>query len=109
MRLYIAGPMSGLPDLNYPAFHEAEQELRAHGFDVSNPARNEIEHPDADNAWQQYMRASLRQISMVEGIATLPDWERSRGAALEVYLATHLGLVIHTVTDWYRSAPRWSS
>ncbi|WP_457825134.1 DUF4406 domain-containing protein, partial [Staphylococcus aureus] len=33
-RIYVAGPMSGLPELNFPAFHAAAAELRAQGFDV---------------------------------------------------------------------------
>ena len=28
-RIYIAGPMSGLPDLNYPAFNAMAERLRA--------------------------------------------------------------------------------
>ena len=32
-RIYLAGPMTGLPDLNYAAFHEAAQLLRAEGYD----------------------------------------------------------------------------
>ena len=30
-RIYIAGPMSGLPELNYPAFNAMAERLRAHG------------------------------------------------------------------------------
>ena len=37
-RIYVAGPMSGLPAFNFPAFHEAAADLRACGFDVVNPA-----------------------------------------------------------------------
>lgn len=38
MKLYIAGPMTGLPDLDFPAFHEAAAKLRAQGHEVINPA-----------------------------------------------------------------------
>lgn len=31
-RLYVAGPMSGLPDHNYPAFREAATRLRDLGY-----------------------------------------------------------------------------
>ena len=40
MRIYIAGPMTGLPDSNYPAFHAAEARLQALGHEPHNPARN---------------------------------------------------------------------
>ena len=40
MIVYIAGPMTGLPDLNYPAFNAAEEALTAAGHAVLNPARN---------------------------------------------------------------------
>ena len=38
--LYIAGPMSGWPESNYPLFHAAEEILREAGYEVINPARN---------------------------------------------------------------------
>lgn len=37
-RLYIAGPMSGLPQFNFPAFYAAAEALRAQGYDVVSPA-----------------------------------------------------------------------
>lgn len=39
-RIYIAGPMTGLPDNNYPAFHEAAARLRKRCWHVENPAEN---------------------------------------------------------------------
>ena len=94
-KLYIAGPMSGLPEFNYPAFHEAAQRLRAVGYEIENPAENSGE-PD----WIAYMRVSLRQVSRVDGIAVLRGWELSRGANLEVHIAHALHLPVLPVDAW---------
>jgi hypothetical protein len=62
MILYIAGPMTGLPDYNYPAFEQARASLEAAGYRVlcqsktpdtvkrcgvvrSAPKRNPAPHP----------------------------------------------------------------
>lgn len=37
-RVYLAGPMTGIADYNFPAFNAAAARLRAVGFDVVNPA-----------------------------------------------------------------------
>ena len=37
-RIYIAGPMTGIPEHNYPAFHAAVAKLRAEGYAVTSPA-----------------------------------------------------------------------
>lgn len=37
MRIYISGPMTGLPDLNRPAFDAAEKRLTEQGHFVINP------------------------------------------------------------------------
>lgn len=44
--LYIAGPMSGLPDHNYPAFHDAASVLTKAGYSILNPAENEKKRTD---------------------------------------------------------------
>ena len=38
-KLYIAGPMRGIPYYNFPHFYEVEERLIRAGYDVVNPAR----------------------------------------------------------------------
>lgn len=102
MKLYIAGPMTGLPELNYPAFHEAEAQLFKAGYTPLNPAPNKPENP----TWLNFMRMSLVQISQADGIALLPGWELSKGARIEHGLARDLQLPVDTVEQWLREDMR---
>lgn len=89
-RLYIAGPMAGLPQLNFPAFNAEAERLRALGYDVVNPA--ELNEPGTP--WAQCMRRDIRALLMCDAIALLPGWECSRGANLEWLIATELGMPV---------------
>jgi hypothetical protein len=90
-RLYLSGPMTGLPDLNFPAFNEAAATLRAQGLEVVNPA--EI-NPSGSVTWEACMRADIKALCDCDAIVLLPGWERSSGANLELHLAHRLGLQI---------------
>ncbi|MBN3853814.1 DUF4406 domain-containing protein [Paraburkholderia sp. Ac-20340] len=91
MRIYIAGPMTGIPELNFPRFHAEAARLRGLGHDVINPA--EI-NPAAGTEWAAAMRADIRELVTCEGICLLPGFEGSRGARLERHIALELGLEI---------------
>ena len=84
-RVYISGPMSGLPESNYPAFNAAAALLRAEGFEVEKPAEN-----TRCDSLEDYMRLALVQIARCDTIALLPGWMRSRGAKIESQLAADL-------------------
>ncbi|MEN2672595.1 DUF4406 domain-containing protein [Herbaspirillum huttiense] len=90
-RIYIAGPMSGLPELNFPAFHAAAAELRAQGYDVVNPA--EI-NADPTAGWVACMRLDIAQLVTCDQIMMLPGWENSRGATLELHIAQMLEMPV---------------
>jgi len=89
MKLYIAGPMSNLPELNFPAFHAEAARLRALGFDIVNPAEINV---DPTGGWLACMRADIKQLVDCDGIALLPGWQASAGANIEHHLARGLGL-----------------
>lgn len=97
MKLYIAGPMTGYPDLNYPAFHEAESRLKSIGYETLNPALN---IPAGKATWLAYMRMSLVQIAQADGIALLDEWYESKGARIEHDLAISLGLEVRPLNHW---------
>lgn len=88
-RIYIAGPMTGLPGFNYPAFNAEAARLRALGWYVENPAEN----PEQD-CWENYLRLGIAQLVTCNVIALLPGWTRSRGALLEVDIAQQVGIVV---------------
>ena len=92
MRVYLSGPMSGLPDLNFPAFHAEAARLRALGHDVVSPA--EV-NPDHSMPWEQCLRADIKALCDCDTIALMPGWENSKGAHLELHVAHRIGLRVH--------------
>jgi len=100
MKIYIAGPMKGWPDWNYPAFNAAEARLRAAGASVVNPAALGAKYgsPAEIDADPQKMDAlvleELQALGTCEAIYLLPGWQWSRGARKELQLALSRGLSI---------------
>ena len=90
-RVYLAGPMTGLVDLNYPAFNAKAAELRARGWHVENAAENPA--PPC-GTWQGYMRMGIWQLMTCEAIYLMPGWAGSKGAAMEYSIAKTLGLEV---------------
>ncbi len=95
-RYYLSGPMTGLPALNFPAFHAAADALRLAGLEVVNPAEL---NPDPGTGWADCLRTDLRALLDCQAIAMLPGWEGSRGARLEHHVAEQLGMSVHLVAD----------
>lgn len=86
-RIYLSGPMTDMPDFNYPAFNAEAARLRALGYDVVNPAENP---PQA--SWAEYMRYDIPLLLTCDTLALLPGWHTSKGARMEHYIAAGLGM-----------------
>lgn len=103
---YIAGPMTGYVELNFPLFHAVTAHYRALGWHVVNPA--EI-NADPAAGWLTCMRQDIKQLVDCDTIVMLPGWSSSRGASLEYHIALHLGMhVVHMdppederIAKWY--------
>jgi len=98
-RLYVSGPMSGIPDCNYPAFEAAATELQLARYIVVNPAANAI-----GASYREIIKEDLRDLMTCDGIATLEGWWGSKGATLEVHVAGVLQMPVRSVEEWVQLA-----
>lgn len=92
--IYIAGPMSGLPDYNRDAFANAWAFLTVRHPDagIINPAKNFARNDNLSYA--TYLRLSIHQLLIADTVFVLPGYENSTGAKLEIEIAKILGLEI---------------
>jgi nucleoside 2-deoxyribosyltransferase len=90
MKFYLSGPMTGLPEYNYPAFREAAEFLRAGGLQVMSP--HEALGGHGDRTREEYMREDLKQLLECDAIIMLPDWHLAAGAKLELEIAVQCGM-----------------
>lgn len=102
MKLYVCGPMTGIPQFNYPAFEAAAAHLRRESHDVSSPV--ELDTPAVRKAALASATGNLADLPVthgsilgedvkliaspaIEALVVLPGWRRSTGARLETYTA----------------------
>jgi Domain of unknown function (DUF4406) len=86
---YLSGPMTGIPEFNFPLFNSVAAKLRAAGFDIRNPA----EHFDGYTGHKRHKYLSLDVLTLIRecrGIILLPGWLDSDGARLEAQIALDL-------------------
>lgn len=99
--IYVSGPMTGIKDNNVPAFARAAKALRKAGYKVVNPG--EYEGPANKLTWEECLWRDLILIGQkCFAVATLPGWEKSRGAKLEIHVAKALSMPVHTVKHWIK-------
>jgi hypothetical protein len=100
---YLAGPMSGIPQFNYPAFHRIAGKLREMGYTIQSPAELDTEAQQAEAlaspdgvvhgtvgglTWGDTLAKDVKLISdVVDGIIAMPTWYKSKGARLEIFVA----------------------
>jgi hypothetical protein len=93
---YLAGPMRGIPEYNFPAFLRAAALLREQGWTIHSPAERDIEEgfdPKTDEAksLDYYMQHDLAAVCSHDAVILLGGWEDSQGARLEAMVADEVG------------------
>jgi hypothetical protein len=111
--IYIAGPMRGIAEFNFPEFDRAADFLWHNGHHVVNPAEHDRDggfdakgmtgHEDLTAYGfdlREALQWDLREVAAADGVAVLPGWEKSSGARAEVALAHALGVPVASVEQW---------
>jgi hypothetical protein len=95
LKIYLSGPMTGIPEENRPAFMAEAERLKKLGHYVHNPARY-VSDTTYDNTWADWIIRDLRNMQVLEldTIALLPGWGNSKGCAVEIAFAKGLGMRI---------------
>lgn len=113
-KLYLAGPMRGRPEFNFPAFQLARIQLREQGFEVFCPAENDLAggfDPAGMSGYEDLaahgfdLRRALAEdldyiARQADGVAILDGWDKSLGAKAEVAVAHALDLPVRRVAKW---------
>jgi len=112
MKVYLAGPMTGYLEHNYPAFYAGAACLeQVYGFSVVNPAAldvltaEEIEDHGAEGGLGDgsvlplYLRRDFKELVHCEGIVLLDGWADSAGANAELSVARFLDFEVYTLSE----------
>jgi Domain of unknown function (DUF4406) len=93
---YLAGPMQGYPEHNFPAFEAAAIWLRGQGATVLGA--HEVDHGETHGTHGttkthgEYLRKDLQVLLQCDAIVLLPGWVDSKGAMIEFQTAIGCGL-----------------
>lgn len=108
MRIYISGPMRGLPQFNHPTFERAACALRGQRHEVFSPhEKNEADGydftgmtgtEDLAEIGFDLRRALALDLGWIcaeaEGVVVLPGWHKSSGSRAEVSAALALDVPV---------------
>ena len=109
-KIYVAGPMRGIPFYNSPLFDRTADTLRARGYQVVNPCDLDrdtyevdfslcpegTENPALLPPLPELLLRDLDELSRCDAIALLPGYTESKGALTELAFANFCGLrVLH--------------
>ena len=107
MKIFISGPMRGIPYYGFPAFDEAKAAFEAVGFEVVTPADldraigfDAMSLPDATD-WnaeagldiRAAMRRNIEALLDCDGVVLLTGWWQSAGCLVERIIAARCGML----------------
>jgi hypothetical protein len=92
MRIYLAGPMTGIDEYNFPLFNKTARELRLYNHEVFNPAElnRANETPLKETKFYLIRDLTVLMLFDFDVIVLLPDSDNSPGVKIEKFLAENL-------------------
>ena len=107
IKAYVAGPMRGYDQFNFPAFDHCAAVLRAWEWEVRSPAEHDREggFDEKQNSLDGFdltaaMRWDLEAVLWADVVVLLPGWEDSSGAAIALTVANATGKRVMTFDPW---------
>lgn len=108
MKTYLCGPITGLPQNNAPVFYHYQELLEEAGYTIVNPHEIVPELTEEELAvmapltesekqgliWKRAMSFCIREMLDCNEVITLPGWEFSKGATIEVRLARDFNIEV---------------
>lgn len=104
LRVYIAGPMTGIPNHNFPTFRKAACDLNCRGYHAVSPLEINNEQDGAPGEWAECMKRDIAALMTCDAVALLDGWQRSRGALLEHFIAQTVGIACRSIDHFLQPA-----
>lgn len=109
MKVYIAGPMTNMPNFNFVTFDRAKIALESFGYEVVCPTDIDRQHGWVTEVNGQVLTTELFDIDTAvkvccnfvagcDAIALLPGWHKSYGAKKELAVALENDLSVLLLT-----------
>ena len=117
-RVYLAGPMTGIPQFNFPKFDRIADGLREKGYVVISPAEMDdpetramaLASPDGapgsgtskGETWGDFLARDVKLVAdEVDAVAVMDGWSASRGARLECFVALLCDKPVYAIDEKY--------
>lgn len=99
-KVYISGPMTGIPNLNKDEFDKADKLIMSklsEGFFPINPYY--LNAKDGSKSRPECLKVDIKALIDCNYIFMLPNWEQSAGARLEKAIADELHIKEIQIVD----------
>lgn len=97
MKIYISGPITAKNHeqevMNRSMFYEVAERIEHMGMEPVNPC--ESDDQVKNKTWINYMRKDIPLLLECDEVWVIPNWYRSKGANLEILIATLLEIPIY--------------
>ena len=92
MKIYISGKISGTDLTETRArFAAVAKAMKRLGYEPVNPLDNGLSEHDT---WEAHIVKDIATLLQCKAIYMLQDWQESKGARIEYYIATEIGMPI---------------